>query len=132
MESPDRQKDLAIAAVSQQLTALEELLSRAHATGDTDLGFEQLRRWKDQTIQILAEVVSESESRKLSEKRLGAFMMGQPLRNLLTEGKLYRAFLLALLDELQKRPERIVRSNPFRTSSAPVEIPAPITGHVPG
>jgi Predicted nucleotide-binding protein containing TIR-like domain len=126
MESPDRQKDLAIAAVSQQSTALEELLSRAQAIGDTQLGFEQLRRWKDETIQILAEDVSENESRKLSEKRLGAFMMGQPLRNLLTEGNLYRAFLLALLDELQKRPERIVRLNPFRTHSAPVEIPAPI------
>ena len=78
MNTPD-EKQNAIEMVSKQLVSLAELLSRAKSTNDAQLGREQLRRWKDQTVQLLAEKVSESESRVLSEKRLGSVMRGQPL-----------------------------------------------------
>ena len=115
----------AISVVSEQIEALNEVLNRAKATGDTRLGFEQLKRWKEYTVELLRENVSESESLGLSNKRVGSFMMGQPMRNLLTEGKMYSAFMLALLDELQKNPERVLRRNAPEGNVAVVPIPEP-------
>jgi len=115
----------AISVVSEQIEALNEVLNRAKATGDTRLGFEQLKRWKEYTVELLRENVSESESLGLSSKRVGSFMMGQPMRNLLTEGKMYSAFMLALLDELQKNPERVLRRNAPEGNVAVVPIPEP-------
>jgi predicted nucleotide-binding protein len=92
------------------------------------LGFEQLKRWKENTVRILAETVSEKESLKLKEKRLGSFMMNQPLLNLNSEAILYRAFLTALSEEIQMSPERVLHRRP--ASSPAVEIPAPTASRV--
>jgi hypothetical protein len=71
-------KDKALAAVTEQSDALHRIVKSTQSSGDTHLGFEQLKRWKENTVRILAETVSEKESLKLKEKRLGSFMMNQP------------------------------------------------------
>jgi len=122
--STSRREEQATSVVNQQLEELNELLKEAPNT-DSRLAHERLRRWKEKTVQLLAETVSETESRTLSEKRLGSFVMGQPLRNLLSEGGMYRAFMLALLDDLQKDPRRIVRVTSSSTEISAVAVPEP-------
>ncbi len=121
-------KDSAAAAVTEQINELAKIVKSTQSGGDIQLGFEQLRRWKENTVQILAESVSEIESKKLREKRLGSFAMGQPLRNFASEAALYRAFLGALLEDLRARPERVLRL----PASGPkaVEIPEPTGSRV--
>jgi predicted nucleotide-binding protein len=121
-------KEQALAAVAQQLEAVKEIVRRTNKSGDTNLGFEQLRRWKENSVQVLSESVSETESQKLRSKRLGSFTMGQPLQNLNEEVKMYRAFLVALLEDIEASPERVLRL----PASGPqaVEIPEPTGSRV--
>jgi hypothetical protein len=72
-----KSRDQAVAAVTQQLEAVIEIVRRTNYSGDTNLGFEQLRRWKEKSVHVLLENVSEAESQKLYAKRLGSFAMGQ-------------------------------------------------------
>src|ERR1700740_225144 len=105
-------KKKALRIISKQLLALEDLKREiASVRGNPTLVQEQLKRWKDFTVDLLSESVSESEAHKLRDKRLGSFLMGQPARNLLREVAMYEAFLTALNDELSKNPERVLRSS---------------------
>jgi hypothetical protein len=45
------------------------------------------------TVQLLAESVSEAEATQLRNKKPGALVLGQPLRNFLSEAQTYEAFL---------------------------------------
>jgi hypothetical protein len=101
-------KEKAVRIVSKQLLALEDIVMETESSGNTTLGFEQLRRWKDLTIQLLTETVSEMEASALRTKSVGPFVLGQPLRNFRAEASLYEAFLLSLNDSLQKHPDRIL------------------------
>jgi len=90
------------------LLALEDIVMETESSGNTTLGFEQLRRWKDLTIQLLTETVSEMEASALRTKSVGPFVLGQPLRNFRAEASLYEACLLSLNDSVQKHPDRIL------------------------
>jgi TIR domain/HEAT repeats len=95
--------------LSKQLLTLEDIVRETKETGNTTLGFEQLRRWKDMTVNLVAETVSESEAAALREKEPGAFVLGQPLRNFLAEAELYDAFLVSLNKMLQEHPEWTIK-----------------------
>jgi TIR domain-containing protein/HEAT repeat protein len=102
----DRQEK-ALRILSKQLLALEDIVRETREEQNTTLGFEQLKRWKDMTIHLIAETVSESEATEMRNKHPGGFVLGQPLRNFLTEAHQYEAFLLSLNEALQKYPDRI-------------------------
>ncbi len=108
MEDFDR-AERAARIVSKLLLGLEDIVRETTETGNTALGCEQLGRWKSMTVELLAETVSESEAAALRDKRLGAFLLGQPLRNFLSEAELYDAFLVSLNESIQKHPERTVK-----------------------
>jgi predicted nucleotide-binding protein len=111
--------------VSKQLLALEDIVNETKSTGDTELGFEQLRRWKQLTIELLNETVGLSEATALENKKLGSFIMGQPLRNFLAEAGLYDAFLVALNQAIQDHPERILREKAQPHDISAVAVPSP-------
>lgn len=100
-------KEKALRFISKQLLALEDIIVETKESENTDLAHEQLRRWKDLTVRLLAESVSEEESMALRKREPAALVLGQPLRNFLAEAADYEAFLLALNEALQKRPEVI-------------------------
>jgi predicted nucleotide-binding protein len=119
-------KEKAERVVSKQLLALEDISREARSTGNATLAFEQLERWKDMTIQLLAETVSESEAAALRNKKLGSFLMGQPLRNFFAEAKLYDAFLVSLNESLQKYPDRLLdKGKDSRPETQAVGVIAP-------
>jgi hypothetical protein len=64
------QKEKALRIVSKQLLALEEIVRETKEEGNTDFGFEQLKRWKDMTAQLIEEIVSKSEASSLRNKSM--------------------------------------------------------------
>jgi predicted nucleotide-binding protein len=118
-------KERAARIVSKQLQALEDIVRETRSTTDTTLGFEQLRRWKEMTIQLLAENVSDSEATALKNKRLGSLLMGQPLRNFLAESRIYDAFLVSLNKALQEHPERLFEGKSPTSEPQAVTVPPP-------
>jgi hypothetical protein len=97
------QAEKAARIVSKQLLGLDDIVLETIETGNTALGCEQLARWKSMTVQLITETVSESEAVVLRDKRLGSFLLGQPLRNFLSEAELYKAFLVSLYEAIQKQ-----------------------------
>jgi predicted nucleotide-binding protein len=119
-------KEKAARIISKQLLSLEDL-KREISSGENPnllLAQEQLQRWKDSTVDLLSEFVSDHEARELREKRLGSYLRGQPIRNLLREIGIYEAFLTALNDELNKNAERVLRFRADATMPA-VLVPSP-------
>jgi predicted nucleotide-binding protein len=118
-------KEKALRFAGKQLLALDDIVREAKSGGDTTLSFEQLKRWKGMTVELLAEHVNESEAHAFEKKRLGSFIMGRPLHNFLTEAKMYRAFLLALVEDLNKNPERVLKAKTRTAEVAAISVPAP-------
>lgn len=97
----------ALRFLSKQLLALEDLVRETREEKNTILGFEQLRRWKEMTVQLLEETVSRAEATALRNKKAESLILGQPMRNFLTEARIYEAFLLSLNDSLQTHPDKL-------------------------
>ena len=113
--------------LSKQLLALEDLVREVTETGNTTLAFEQLRRWKDLTVILVAETISETEAAALREKGPGALVLGEPLRNFLEEAKLYDAFLVSLNKMLQEHPEWTIKREIPSHELPAVGVPPPMT-----
>lgn len=113
--------------LSNQLLALEDIVVETKETKNTVLGFEQLRRWKEITVKLVAETVSESEATALREKEPRALLLGQPLRNFLTEAELYQTFLVSLNKALQEHPEWTVKREIPSYVRLPMSISPPMT-----
>jgi pyrimidine deaminase RibD-like protein len=95
-------QETACRIISKQLMALEDIVRETRSSGNTTFGFEQLGRWKEMTIALLAEHVSEAEAAALRNKKPGSFLRGRPLRNFLARARLYDAFLVSLNETLQR------------------------------
>ena len=104
-------REKALRILSKQLLALDDIVRETQEEQNTTLGCEQLRRWKDFTIELIAQTISEAEAAALRDKQRRAFVLGQPLRNFLAEAKLYEAHLLSLNEALQEHPETIFTPN---------------------
>jgi predicted nucleotide-binding protein len=118
-------QEKALRFVGKQLLALDDIVREAQSGRDTTLAFEQLKRWKGLTVELLAENVNESEAQALEKKRLGSFIMGRPLHNFLMEAKMYKVFLSALVEDLNKHPERVLKGKTRSAEVAAISIPAP-------
>jgi predicted nucleotide-binding protein len=112
-------KEKALRIISKQLLSLSDIRQEAISEGNYTLAFEQLQRWKEFTVDLLVEHVNENEGHNLEEKRLGSFLMGQPLKNLLREIDLYDSFLTALSEELERNPDRLLRAATMRAIMVP-------------
>jgi hypothetical protein len=113
--------------LSKQLLALEDIIREITETKDTTLGFEYLRRWKDMTVRLVAESVGASEAATLREKKPGALLLGQPLRNFLAEADLYDAFLVSLIKMLQEHPEWTLKGEIPNRELPSVRVTPPMT-----
>lgn len=96
--------------VADQVNALAEIVDRAESTRDIATARERLRRWKDRTARLLEESVSRAEAKRLQQKRMGSIVMGNPLRNFVTETVIYRSFLQALDEQLEEHPREIIEA----------------------
>jgi predicted nucleotide-binding protein len=114
----------AIAAIKRDLEELNGIVASARGGENIEAAFERFKRWKERAVRSLAENVSQEEGRRLQEKRKGSFIMGQPLRNLSDEARMYAGFLGALLEELEKRPEEIL-GRQAQAEAVSVAVPGP-------
>lgn len=117
----------AIGVIDELMSQLVELTNGVHQSGDTDIGSEHLKRWKERAVRKLSETISSSEGKKLAAKQKKTFRVGYPVGNLMDEAKLYEGFLIALRREVAEHPEDIL-DRPAPTSqetSDSVAAPAP-------
>jgi hypothetical protein len=102
---------------------LPAILSDGSKSGNINLTYDRLNRWLDRSSKILSELVSPSESEKLSEARPGVFSMGDPWGNIADEIDAYESHLTALLEEIKKNPE-FVLSGPENLDSQTFSTPS--------
>src|SRR5271166_1429939 len=113
------------ATISQHRENLREILEGARQ-GDFDTAREKLKRWKERAVRALADDVHPREAQRLQEKKKSSFIMGQPLRNLTDEIRMYDSFLRALSEEIAEHPNDVLEVPvPADTSSRPAQVPAP-------
>jgi len=111
----------AIETIELQLKELSNILERARQEKDFDVARERLGHWKRRTGRLLSEQIHPNVGKKLENKRRGHCISGQPLRNLEDEVKMYRSFLLALMEEIKGRPEEFYSSLATDLSVSPWE-----------
>ena len=113
----------AIEAIDQQLKELGEILDQLTKDREVDAAWERRDRWKERTIRVLSEKVSQREAQRFSDLRKGSFIMGQPLRNFVDEVNMYKGFFSALAEEIAKHGDDILESHARVT---PVQVPSPV------
>jgi predicted nucleotide-binding protein len=113
-------------AIADQREQLAEIVNQAR-DGNFDAAFERLKRWKERTVRILADEVSQGEAQRLQAKRKGSFVMGNPMRNLVDEAQMYDAFLETLSEEIAAHPGEVL-DVPVAATAAPPEVVSPAPG----
>lgn len=98
----------AIKLIEDLNNQLIEITNETTSTRDTDIGYEKLKRWKERASKNISSKINQIEGKKLSKKRKGSFIMGNPLGNFTDEVKMYLGFLDALKDELINYPEDVL------------------------
>ncbi len=71
METSERHQT-ALRVAREQLAALQVLGSAVLNASDLSAAQERLARWKERTVLLLAESVSQDEARRLERKQLGS------------------------------------------------------------
>lgn len=106
---------------------LAELATASRRSGDTDSGFERLKRWKERAARRIGEGVSLAEGRKLEAKKKMSFRMGDPVGNLVDEAQMYDGFLSALAQEIAEHPKDVLDRPLLKNEEAsdPVAVPGP-------
>jgi len=118
----------AVEVINAQLEELFKIVNRAEKDSDIHSARERLKRWKSRTISLLSKHINPYEAEELKKKRKSSFIMGQPIRNLSDEAKMYHGFLLTLKEEIGEHPEDIL-SIPIEKEDKilPVKVPKPAT-----
>src|SRR5271167_1606881 len=93
------------ALITDALSELDEIVSRAKADQDFAAARERLYLWKARTVRLLAESVSQTQADRLKGKELRVFARGQPLTNLVNEANIYRGLLVSLREEVEGHPD---------------------------
>jgi len=126
----------ALRIVAEQQTALSNIIEELTLTGDATLGLERLGRWKEMTIELLLEHVSEDEASQLKDKRVASARMGQSFRSLIEEARLYGTYLSTLTNKLVRNPDKIIGAKNWKQpkEAADMSVPTPskmvlILGH---
>jgi predicted nucleotide-binding protein len=117
-----------IAIIQELHDELITLVETAQNSGDTDSGFERLRRWKKRAAAKIASEISPIEGSNLTKKQKYSFRMGDPIGNLIDEAGMYEGFLIALKDEIEAHPEDVLKRPVAESSDTPetIEIKKPI------
>lgn len=95
----------AVNMITNQMTALREIVERASQDRNFETARERLHRWKSRTVRLLSEGVNSSEGKKLEDTHLRSWNMYDELKNIQDEANMYGAFLLSLVEELNEHPE---------------------------
>ena len=98
-----------ISLIKELHKELIALVEAANASGDTDSGFERLRRWKKRAAAMISSDISPIEGANLANKQKYSFRMGDPVGNLIDEARMYEGFLIALQDEIEAHPDDILK-----------------------
>lgn len=98
----------AIELIENLNSQLTEITQETQSTRDTEIGYEKLKRWKTRASKNISSKINKIEGEKLSKKRKGSFIMGNPLGNFVDEVKMYIGFLDALKDELTNYPDDVL------------------------
>jgi predicted nucleotide-binding protein len=93
--------------IAELRAELKEIFERAEHDKDFDSARERIIRWKERAVEALADKVHPREAQRLQQKRKSSFVMGQPLRNLADELRMYDAFLGALSEEIAAQGDRV-------------------------
>jgi len=92
------------------LAELEQLridlatILRDAQSGDLQLGWERLDRWKDRSVRRISTLVSSKEAARLRKKQLGAFSMMDPYGNFRDLVELYDSYMQTLIEEVKRDP----------------------------
>ncbi len=92
------------------LKVLTKIGGEGTSGGDYQLAEERIARWKERAIEFLRHNVSDVEADKLQEKRSVLYIgVGRSKDSLIGTVKQYTTYLSALLEEIEKNPEMVLR-----------------------
>jgi len=95
----------AVDMITNQMTALREIVERASQDRNFNAADERLSRWKSRTVRLLSEKVNSIEGKKFEDTRLRSWSMFSHLEDIQSEADLYGAFLQSLMEELSEHSE---------------------------
>ena len=98
----------ALEIINNQIGELNELISVANRKGE-DFGNELLERWKVRTAKILDTLFGSEEAKNFTRKAIASALTADPYFNLYEEVKMYENHLQALIDEVKKHPDTVLR-----------------------
>ena len=111
--------------IQSQIEELAALAAQVQSDGNSDRGFERLKRWKQRTVDLLRKHVHKHEGDHLEKKRKMSFRMGDPIGNLVDEAGMYAGFLEALDQELEEHPADVLEVPIAVDDDEPkIEVPA--------
>ncbi len=82
-------KEVAFKLIKELHDELIAIVNAAQSTGDTDSGFERLKRWKARAVMKIADEINPIEGTNLGKKQKWSFRMGDPAGNLVDEAQMY-------------------------------------------
>ena len=82
-------------------------MDKAAIDRNFDLARQLIQRWKERTVNLIVENISDEEAQKLSEKRMRSASFDL-FRNVVNEVEMYTAFLQPLIEELKEHPEDVL------------------------
>jgi predicted nucleotide-binding protein len=115
----------ALRIVAEQQRSLGNIIEELTLTGDATLGLERLGRWKEMTIALLLEHVSEDEASQLKDKRVASARMGQSFRSLIEEARLYGTYLSTLTNKLITNPDKIIGAKNWKQPKEATDMSVP-------
>lgn len=126
----DKKASDALNIIDEQRKELNKLVEQTSMSRNHQAGSERIKRWKERTVNLLAENVHPREASKLRKKSMGSYFMGDPMRNLAHEARMYDSFLIALAEEISQHPEDIFYVPVAAPSEvAKARIPEPTTSN---
>lgn len=117
-------EEQASSLIEKQLLTLGDILTEMRQTGGYTVGFEELRRWKINTTELLRNHVSEKEADEFARRSVGPVYRHFPLKNLFNQAKRSRVFLEVPLRQINEHPDRVFGPPPGGPAEAAGELGA--------
>lgn len=111
------------------LRDLKEIRDKGLSNGDYSLADERLERWKTRVTQYLRQNLPNREADQL-ERIIPTILMGNPRGSLIRTVSKYEAYLIALLEEIEKHTSNILQKSPEAETVKRKEQPTPIGNRV--
>lgn len=122
-----RKAEVALDSVRVQINLLDKIVEDATPTRDITTASEDMKRWKTRTVRILTEKVNPQEGEALEDRRVSSYSPRVKLGYVTEEYKLYRAFLVSLLNQLRDHAEELFQpSTDGGTTTTSAAAPTPV------